>query len=118
MPQNIARTLLILAATASGIAQSPELPTSFDLVSIKPSAVTNGNFAYRPLPGGGLSGMAVTLKMLIMEAYGVKAFQVSGGPSWVGTALWDLEAKVEGVQGRLPRDRENAMVRSLLAERF
>ena len=78
MCRNIGCTLLIVAAAASGLAQSPEPPTHFDVVSIKPSAVTNGNFAYRPLPGGGLSGMAVTLKMLIMESYGVKAFQVSG----------------------------------------
>jgi bla regulator protein blaR1 len=108
----------MVAAAASGIAQSPEAPTRFDVVSIKPSAVTNGNFAYRPLPGGGLSCMAVTLKMLIMESYGVKAFQVSGGPGWVGSARWDLEARAEGVQKRLPRDRENAMVRALLEDRF
>lgn len=114
----IACTLLRAAAAASGIAQSQELPTRYDVVSIKPSAVTNGNFAVRNLPGGSLSCMAVTPKMLIMEAYGVKAFQVSGGPSWVGTARWDLEAKVEGVKGRLPRDRWDAMVRALLEDRF
>ena len=56
--------------------------------------------------------------MLIMEAYEVKAFQISGGPSWVGTARWDLEAKAEGVQGRLPLAQEHLMLRALLEDRF
>jgi bla regulator protein blaR1 len=110
--------LAMVAAAASGIAQSPELPSRFDVASIKPSVITNGSFALRLLPGGGLSCVAVTLKMLIMEAYGVKAFQVSGGPSWVGAAQWDLEARIGGVQARLPREREDAMIRALLEDRF
>jgi uncharacterized protein (TIGR03435 family) len=108
----------MVAAAALGVAQSQELPAHYDVVSIKPSAVTNGNFAVRNLPGGSLSCMAVTVKMLVMEAYGVKAFQVSGGPGWVGTTLWDMEARVEGVQRRLPKDHLDAMVRALLEDRF
>jgi uncharacterized protein (TIGR03435 family) len=56
--------------------------------------------------------------MLIMEAYDVKAFQISGGPSWVGIARWDLEAKVDGIQGLLPLAQERLMLRALLEDRF
>jgi uncharacterized protein (TIGR03435 family) len=41
--------------------------------------------------------------MLIMQAYNLKAFQISGEPDWVNTSRWDIEAKVEGFSGRLPR---------------
>lgn len=112
------RALLILTIAASGIAQSPEPPTHFDVVSIKLDAKNDGTFGIRNLPGGRLTCTGVTLKMLIMQAYDVKAFQVSGGPSWLGSALWDLEAKVEGVQGRLTIAQLNPMIRAILEDRF
>jgi uncharacterized protein (TIGR03435 family) len=56
--------------------------------------------------------------MLLMEAYNVQAFQISGEPDWVNTARWDIEAKVEGVQGRLSQSQHGAMVRVLLEDRF
>ena len=99
-------------------AQAQAIQTKFDVAVIKPSAVDNGDFAVRALPGGTLICTGVTLKMLIMEAYEVKAFQISGGPSWVGTARWDLQAKAEGVQGRLPAAQEHLMLRALLEDRF
>ncbi len=56
--------------------------------------------------------------MMLMEAYGVKAFQVSGGPDWIRTGRWDVLAKAEGFPGRIPRDQENLMVQSLMADWF
>jgi hypothetical protein len=48
----------------------------------QPSPVNDGRFAYLGLPGGGLSATGVPLKFLIMEAYNIRAFQVSGEPDW------------------------------------
>lgn len=110
--------VMIVILACGAWAQSPTAPTRFDVATIKPSTVDNGDFAVRALPGGILICTGVTLKMLIMEAYDVKAFQVSGGPSWVAAARWDLEAKVEGVQGRLPLAQEHLMLRALLEDRF
>ena len=56
--------------------------------------------------------------MIIMQAYGVGAFQILGGPDWIRTDRWDILAKAEGVDGRLTRDQENPMLRFLMAERF
>jgi uncharacterized protein (TIGR03435 family) len=72
----------------------------------------------RNMPGGGLTATGVTLKMLISVAYGVLAYQISGGPAWIGTERWDIEAKTDGVQGRLPRDQSNALLRALIEDRF
>lgn len=46
-----------------------------------------------------------------------RAFQVSGGPSWVGPERWDLQAKPEGIEGRLFSAQE-AVIRALLEDRF
>jgi uncharacterized protein (TIGR03435 family) len=56
--------------------------------------------------------------MLIMFAYGVAAYQISGAPSWVGTDRWDIEAKTEGVQGTLPREQFTPLLRRLIEDRF
>jgi uncharacterized protein (TIGR03435 family) len=90
----------------------------FDVATIKPYAAGDGNFMIRPLPGGAFRAVGVTLKMLMMFAYNVKAFQISNAPDWVGSDLWDIQAKAEGVEGRLPVNDELAMVRKLLEDRY
>ncbi len=54
-----------------------EGPAAFTVASIKPTAANDDSFSYRGLPGGELIATGVTLKLLIMEAYGVRAYQVS-----------------------------------------
>jgi len=118
MTKFLARNLILAMAAASAWGQSQTAPKKFDVATIKPNADADDRFAYVGLPGGTLSATGVTLKMLIMEAYNVKAFQISGGPSWVGTARWDLEAKVDGVPGRLSSAQHGTMLRALLEDRF
>ena len=101
MQRLIAATSMIALLSCGASAQAQTAPKQFDVRTIKPSAIGNGALRFAFCLGEPLS-TGVTLKMLIMEAYDVKAFQISGGPSWVATARWDLEAKVEGIQGRLP----------------
>jgi uncharacterized protein (TIGR03435 family) len=111
---------LILAAVVTGLlAQTPAVRKEFDVVSVKPSAPDEHNsFMFQSLPGGTIRMAGVPLRMMIMEAYGVKAFQISGGPDWIRTGRWDVLAKGEGFQGRIPREQENLMVRSMMADRF
>jgi hypothetical protein len=106
---------LVLSAaliSALGPAQTP--PKEFDVATIKPNAANDNRFMIRPLPGGGLTITGVPLRMLIMEAYDVRAFQVTGGPGWMSTERWDIEARAEGVQGRLPIDQEHLMLQALI----
>lgn len=76
------------------VAQAP--PTAFTVASIKPNKSSDDRFMLRPMPGGGLTATGVTLRMLIMSAYAVRLYQISGGPAWIGTERWDIEAKTEG----------------------
>jgi uncharacterized protein (TIGR03435 family) len=96
----------------------PAAPTVYTVASIKPNKSSDDRFMLRPMPGGGLTATGVTLKMLMGFAYGVFAYQISGGPAWIGTERWDIEAKTDGVQGRLSPAQSNALLRQLIEDRF
>src|SRR5262245_52266373 len=77
-------------------AQSPGPAAKFDVVSIKPYNLQDGNFMIRTQPDGTFRAVGATLRMLVMFAYNVKVFQLSGEPGWMKTDMWEIEAKVEG----------------------
>jgi uncharacterized protein (TIGR03435 family) len=92
--------------------------SQFDVVSVKPSAPDEHNsFMFRPQPGG-LRAAGIPLKMLIMESYDLKAFQVSGGPGWIATERWDVLAKADGVEGQIPMAQMRPMLQVMIADRF
>src|SRR5271154_5761213 len=111
---------LFIACALFGQATNPPpaAPTAYTVASIKPNKSSDDRFMLRPEPGGGLTATGVTLKMLVMFGYGVAAYQISGAPNWMGVERWDIEAKTEGVQGRLPPDQFNALLRRLIEDRF
>lgn len=87
---------------------------SFDVASIRPSKDEYGSYI-RYLPGGRLSAMS-WIKQVIQIAYGVSDYQVTGGPGWLTTDRYNIEAKAanpEATKGEI-----NLMLQSLLAERF
>ena len=110
--------LFLSAAAISALGQAQSLPKEFDVATIKPNASNDNRFMIRPLPGGGLTITGVPLRMLIMEAYDVRTFQVSGGPGWMNTDRWDIEAKTEGVKGQLPIGQTLKMLQVLITHRF
>jgi uncharacterized protein (TIGR03435 family) len=113
------RCLILIAALTAALAQSPTSSKAFDVVSIKPSAPDEHNsFMAQRLPGGSLRLIGAPLRMMIMRAYDVKAFQLSGGPDWVRSDRWDVLAKAEGVEDRLTLAQERPMLQALLADRF
>ena len=57
--------------------------------------------------------VGVTLRRLVAGAYG--AFQVSGGPDWMDTDRFDINARADGDP---PLGDLVKMVRALLADRF
>src|SRR5579862_1673996 len=114
MSKFISRRLVLSAAVTTALSHPQALPKEFDVATIKPNAANDNRFMIRPLPGGGLTISGVPLKMLIMEAYDVRAFQVSGGPGWMSTERWDIQARAEGVQGQLPIDQMLKMLQALI----
>ena len=90
---------------------------SFDVASVKlsPRQVgpdANNQVSIRPSE---FAGRNVTLKRLVGQAYSVQPFQVVGGPNWLNTAEYDVDAKADGT---VTKELMAESLRALLAERF
>jgi bla regulator protein BlaR1 len=102
---------------------------SFEVASIRPVRPDEqgGNiYGYSGRPDS-YSVRGVTIRNLIFYAYGIGfAPEFSGGPKWIGTDKFDIEAKPDDAEtaalnklSRSDRDEQmRLMVQSLLAERF
>jgi uncharacterized protein (TIGR03435 family) len=105
---------LVLAFSAWG--QQPQAPApQFEVASVRPSAPDARGTVIRPGPGGGVSITNMTLKELMVIAYRIQPFQISGGPAWLNTAHYDIVAKPEAK----PKPIEiPLMLQNLMADRF
>jgi len=122
-------TVFVLAHSLPGWAQSPQPAptpsTSFEVASIKPNHSADGLFRLMNTPDG-LSANGLTVKFLIGFAYNVKDFQIAGGPGWIDSERYDIQAKmddstIEALKKLPPEqtiEQRRAMLRSLLADRF
>jgi uncharacterized protein (TIGR03435 family) len=113
--QVLTRSLVLAAAAASALAQPPpSTHPEFDAASIKPNKSGARAGGVRAMPGR-IVGSNATAKMLLQEAFNVKSYQVSGGPGWIESDRFDIEAKAEG---GVTEDQLRPMLQRLLAERF
>ncbi len=87
---------------------------SFDSVTIRPnrSESSRGNFL---TAGDHLTIRNFTLRALIGWAYGVRSFQISGGPRWLDFDKFDVEA---ASIVNLEPAKMKELLRPLLADRF
>lgn len=108
------RRHLLTMAAGSFVLRGQE----FEAASIKPSAPAPiGQFrvGIQMLPGGRISMTGVTVKIMIQQSYGVRDFQVVGGPSWLGSERYDIVAKPEGSANQ---EQVKLMTQALLKDRF
>lgn len=91
-------------------------PPKFEVASVRPNLnpPTERDGFVRPGPDG-LAARSATLKSLVMWAYGLKEFQIAGGPDWLGSQRYDIQAKA-GTP--VNEDQLMQMLQALLAERF
>ena len=111
---------LPLGVEAQSAVPSPA-PLRFDVVVIKPSAPESHD-AGMSLRDGTLRTHALLLRSIITSAYGVREDLISGLPSWVDTARYDITAKVLDTDAAafntMNRTERRAMIVALLFERF
>jgi uncharacterized protein (TIGR03435 family) len=118
---NVGRNSFLFAVASCGIAipqTQPSAAPHFEAASIKPSSSADHRLFYNMSniqAGGQFTVSNITVKRLIQDAYRIKAFQISGGPGWIGSELFDIAAKPYGPVS--PAQFQN-MLQSLLAERF
>src|ERR1043165_7770543 len=67
--------------------------STFEVASVRPANPEQHVIGLFTWPGGRITATRYTLKMLMQEAYGVKPFQILGGPRWIDTDLFDVVAK-------------------------
>jgi uncharacterized protein (TIGR03435 family) len=128
-PVHICAALLAITSCAA-FAQTTAATPSFEVATIKAAAPPATSIG----PGGGMriamlmgahggpgtsdpgqitySNMAI--KNLVVDAYGVKTYQVSG-PNWMDTERFDIVAKVPKGSSK---DDVKLMLQNLLADRF
>jgi len=86
------------------------------VASVKPRASGN-SYAGRThwdLPDGFIATDA-TVQLLILQSYQLLPYRLSGGPGWLATERFDINAKADR---RITDDEKRAMVRALLEDRF
>ncbi len=128
MTRVVVAALLVAFSASSSYGQtadpkpgSPRL--EFEVASIKPSAPPAGRgvimFGGRGGPGSNDPSRVTydftSLRDLLVNAYGIKRSQISGGPDWLDTQRFDIVAKVpDGAT----KEQVKIMLQNLLAERF
>ncbi len=120
-----------LLTTVAGAQTTPQtrLP-QFEVATIKPidpaAPHSNGLNVY---PGGRIILRSCTLKSLIVTAFNLGFWQVSGGEPWINTNLYDIEAKppqdstpthydLRFTWWRIEDPRLRQMLQALLIDRF
>lgn len=130
----IAFSAVLGAGVTAAIAQSQSSAAErrFDVASIKPSLspyeagaaaaradlngqrITIPTMGIRTMPGGRFQAGA-SVKRLIAHAYDVKDYQIDGGPPWLATDYFEVNASAGG---EATPAEIRSMLRALLAERF
>ena len=105
---------------------SPAETVRFEVASIKRNTL-NDMIVVIQSQNNRFMARGYTVQMLIQAAYRVQEFQVAGGPDWIGTDRFDIEATEPPDPGGqrstvapgpgLP-SRRDLMLRALLEERF
>ena len=123
-------------ATLCGLSAQPA-PLTFEVASIKPAAPVGAGrspMGIQLMPGGGVRASNVTLRLLLTLAYDVRDFQISGGPPWLDTQRYDIQARPGGApdapaapeamrnmsdeQRKAFQEQLRERLRALLADRF
>src|SRR5262245_34051503 len=123
-----ARISLIIAALTFAalplLSQSTSPKPSFEVVSIKPSPPNLGMRGGQPR-GDRLSLVGMSLRFLLQQAFSratgsapVGQLTIIGGPIWMDSDLYELEARADGSGGALSREQMRLMMQSMLEDRF
>jgi uncharacterized protein (TIGR03435 family) len=107
--------ILLLATTFVSYGQRSTEAPKYEVASIKANTGHDFGLAFRIEPDGAVAATGITLKRLTMTAYNVQGFRIIGGPGWVASRRWDLQAKPNRAASP---DQVRPMLRTLLEDRF
>jgi uncharacterized protein (TIGR03435 family) len=119
--------ILVLAGSLAprwiAFAQQPSAPLAFEAASVKPNKSSDRPYV-QVLPSGRLVVTNLPLVMLVIMAYDFPFNRLSGGPDWIRSDRFDIEATPPtgaipaGASSKVREQAVRQMVQALLAERF
>jgi uncharacterized protein (TIGR03435 family) len=93
-------------------------PQHFEVAVIRPtSAAPGAGTSFNVFEGGRLRITNEPVKLLIRAAFQIQNAQIAGGPAWLETDRYDIEAKT-GLPEKPGPDEMSPLLRSLLTDRF
>ena len=105
---------LLLAGVVYGQDKPPRL--TFEVASIKPSKPGGRGGGIKPMAAGqGYIASGATVRLMISLMYRIPAPRVTGGPGWLDTDLWEVQAKADKAYSV---DDLHVMYQNLLADEF
>jgi uncharacterized protein (TIGR03435 family) len=121
--------LVVLGCAAMAIpllCQTLARKPSFEVASIKPSDPGQRGSRAQVQPGGRVVISGIPVRDMMTLAYRVRDFQITGGPGWLETDRWDIEARAEEGSFSPPTsppdpntpDPMSIRLQSLLEDRF
>ena len=92
----------------------------FEAASVRPNTLGDRIVTINVGPGPRFNARGYTLKLLLQRAFGMKGFQIAGGPPWLDVDRYDVAAVASASLGaaNLTEEQLQPMLRALLADRF
>lgn len=115
--QNIPLPSVVISETKDADVKLPD----FDVTSVKQNKGESSMMRWQ-YTADGISLMNLSLTNIVASAYNVKQYLISGGPSWINSTSFDVDAKVapDDVASfkKLSPSQRRLMLQKLLADRF
>jgi uncharacterized protein (TIGR03435 family) len=110
-----------IPASAQGASPQAAVPpagndSAFEVAAIRPNTSGSPVVQLNPPVGGRFRAVNVTVRMLLMRAWRMKDFQITGGPDWMNSERFDISA--ESTESGIDEVRYRTMLQTLLADRF
>ncbi|HET9402513.1 MAG TPA: TIGR03435 family protein [Candidatus Acidoferrales bacterium] len=122
--QQSASTSATTASGATPATSTPvEVPTNleYEVASFKVNKEGGGSSSWSN-GGDALTARNVSLLNMVINAYGVKPFQISGAPSWLDSERYDVDAKMDDATAdmlkKLPEKERTEAVRLMMQKLF
>jgi len=108
------KPLLFVMLLLPAVVSTAQLP-NFEVASIRPNKSGEANWTWGLKPGGRFTGENMPVKGMILAAFRLKRFEVSGAPAWTDSERYDIIAKADN---NASFNEAMFMLQGLLADRF
>jgi len=105
---------ILLLLSKAGYAQAPQ---HFEVAVIRPAQASENAGFFSEGGGGRIRIVNEPVNLLLRLAFKLQDAQIAGGPKWLDSDRYDIEAKTDQAD-RLKPDQMGPLIHNLLSERF